>query len=310
MAGAPRTISMTSTQGDWPALPLAEWQATLDTLHMYTQLVGNPSGLRLRPNTNGRTPVCINGARIDHKPDALRGADVRHHLRSARACLDIAVSDGQTRSIRLEPRTVAAFYEAVMDALRSLGINATIWTMPQEVQSPIAFERDATHAAYDPAAVERFFHVLSRVDMLMKQHRAPYRGRHTPVRLVFSGAPSILRTHAFRANPPLRRQAPISSCREYGRRGDQRRLLARSTRFPEPAFFAYTFPKPDGLERAAIQPAKAFRGPIKRVCSCCATRTCARRLRPNRSPWTSCKAPTSQAHALLGGRTPDAALSR
>lgn len=249
---------MTITQGDWPALPLAEWQATLDTVHMYAQVVGKIR-LGLAPAehewAHAALYVTARGLTTSPMPYEGRTFDITFDLLGH--ALYIAVSDGQIRSIRLEPRTVAAFYEAVMEALRSMGINAKIWTMPQEVQNPIVFERDTTHAAYDRAAVERFFHVLSRVDMIMKKHRAPYRGRHTPVQFFwgtfdlaytrFSGKPA---TPPPGSNLIMRLSMDAEEISAGFWPGD--------ARFPEPAFFAYTYPKPDGLERAAIEPAKAF----------------------------------------------------
>ncbi|WP_256387484.1 DUF5996 family protein [Chroococcidiopsis sp. TS-821] len=42
----------------------------------------------------------------------------------------------------LAPRTVADFYQEVMDILHRSGIELRIWTMRQEVAEPISFERD------------------------------------------------------------------------------------------------------------------------------------------------------------------------
>src|SRR5205807_10104304 len=56
--------------------------------------------------------------------------------------LSISASDGSARLLPLIPRPVAAFYQEVMAALRSMGIEIAISTMPSEVADPIPFPED------------------------------------------------------------------------------------------------------------------------------------------------------------------------
>src|SRR5689334_11055169 len=42
---------MTDQRERWPALPVADWEPTKDTLHMYAQIIGKVA-LALRPMTN------------------------------------------------------------------------------------------------------------------------------------------------------------------------------------------------------------------------------------------------------------------
>lgn len=168
----------------------------------------------------------------------------------------ILVNDGQTRSIDLGA-SVAAFYGDVIHALETLRINAPINTDPQEVPAPIPFEKDTVHATYDPKSVERFFQILSRVDSIMREHRAPFRGRHTPVHF-FWGTFDL--AYARFSGRPVTPPPGANLLMRVG--GDAEEINAGfwpgDARFPEPAFFAYAYPKPDGLERAAVQPAQAF----------------------------------------------------
>src|SRR5437899_8937334 len=77
--------------------------------------------------------------------------------------LRIAASDGRHDSMALVPRSVAEFYSELMGRLRTLDLDVPIWTMPVEIPDPIAFERDDTHASYDPEQVNRFWQVLAQV---------------------------------------------------------------------------------------------------------------------------------------------------
>jgi len=55
-----------------------------------------------------------------------------------------------------------------MATLKELGIEVRIWTMPQEVQNPIPFEKDYEHAAYDREYVNRFWRILAQVDSVFQ----------------------------------------------------------------------------------------------------------------------------------------------
>src|SRR5204863_2995434 len=67
----------------------------------------------------------------------------------------IRASDGATRALRLEPRTVADFYREVMTLLREMALPVKIWPMPVEIPSPIRFTEDTVHHSYDPDAANR-----------------------------------------------------------------------------------------------------------------------------------------------------------
>ena len=95
--------------------------------------------------------------------------------------LAIATSDGMTRTLRLAPKSVAAFHAEFMAALSSLGIEVRIWTMPVEIPDPIAFEKDTVHASYDPEYVARFWRVLGSVDAVLKEFRGGFIGKASPV---------------------------------------------------------------------------------------------------------------------------------
>ena len=69
----------------WPALPLAEWQPTYETLHMWTDR--RQDATRARPNAE---PLVAGDAlsdapRTDDRRDAVRLAHGGRHLRFSRA---------------------------------------------------------------------------------------------------------------------------------------------------------------------------------------------------------------------------------
>jgi hypothetical protein len=70
----------------------------------------------------------------------------------------------------------------VVAALRSMDIAVKIWTMPVEFPHPIPFEKDRTHASYDPDYAIRFWRVLVSADAILKEFRGQRRYSQRGVR--------------------------------------------------------------------------------------------------------------------------------
>ena len=95
----------------WPPLPLAEWQPTYQTLHMWTQIVGK-TRLALAPMQNHWWQVTLyptaRGLTTGAMPCGSRTVDATFDFLAH--TLDIRTSDGQSRTLPLAPRPVADFY--------------------------------------------------------------------------------------------------------------------------------------------------------------------------------------------------------
>ena len=162
----------------WPSLPLEEWRDTYATLHMWTQIIGK---IRLVQSPlvnhwwNVTLYVTARGLTTSPVPYGVRYFEIEFdfidHQLIIRAC------EGDTRTVELSPRSVAEFYVAVMDALRSLGFEISINTMPQEVANPISFPEDNTHASYDPDYANRFWRILYQTDRILKEFRSRFNGK-------------------------------------------------------------------------------------------------------------------------------------
>jgi hypothetical protein len=248
---------MTSTGGAWPELPLRQWRQTCDTLHMYAQIVG-----KIRLALSPAEPQWAHVA-LYVTPHGLTSGPIPHDDRSFQIDFDfvehrvgIVVSDGDARSIALVPRSVSEFYRLMMQALHEMRLSVRLWPMPVEVPDPIRFDRDTTHASYDPEFARRFARVLVLVDGALKEHRAPFRLRHTLVQFFFGTFDLAYARFSGRpATPPhddvIMRNAMDAEEVCVG-------FWPGDGRFPEPAFWCYAFPKPPGSENLAVRPSAAF----------------------------------------------------
>jgi hypothetical protein len=170
--------------------------------------------------------------------------------------LRIETGDGHSRSVSLEPKPVAAFYREVVEALASLGMPVRIWPMPVEVPSPIRFDLDTAHHAYDPAWVERWWQALARIDAVFKDFRGRFLGKSSPVHFFWGSFDLAVTRFSGRRAPP-RPGADLITREAYSHE------VISAGFWPggpgsDAAFYAYAAPEPAGFRTARVEPGAAF----------------------------------------------------
>jgi hypothetical protein len=253
----------------WPPLPLEAWQPTLDTLHRWTQIVGKIR-LALTPWTNhswhAALYVTARGLTTSPIPWEDRTFQIDFDFIGHR--LVVRCSDGAERSIALAAMSVAEFYREVFARLAELDIHPRIVARPNEMADDTPFASDGEHRSYDAAAVHRFFLALASADSVLKEFRARFVGKSSPVHFFwgsfdltltrFSGRPAPVHPGGF---PHL----PDRVTREaYSHEEASVGWWPGGGVLAYPAFYAYAYPEPAGYAAAAVQPAAAFYDPAAR----------------------------------------------
>jgi hypothetical protein len=242
---------------EWPALPKESWTDTYATLHMWTQVVGKVC-LALTPLTNHYWNIAFRVTSVGLMTPTLMAGDrmltmafdfVEHQL-------VILCSDGRTERIPLEPRTVAAFYSTVMDALHGMGIDVRIWSMPVEVPNPIRFEEDTVHRAYDRVAANAFWKILLAVTPVFEDFRCDFIGKCSPVHF-FWGSFDLAVTRFSGQRAPARPGADAITREAYSHEVISHGFWPGGGAVQGPAFYAYAAPEPAGFSRAGVRPAAA-----------------------------------------------------
>ena len=241
----------------WPDLAYAAWRDTMDTLHMEFQVIGKLR-LTLSPFEPqwGNVPLYLTARGLTTSPMSASGVTFEVQVDLLEHHVMLLTASGATKRVELSPRPVALFYREFMAALKSLGINIEISLLPSEVDNPIPFDQDYTHSAYDPVAVTRFFHLLSEVDLILKEHRARFRGRSSLVHFFWGTFDLALTRFSGRPATPPKDAGTI-----YRLSTDAEQICVGfwpgNPRFPEPAFFGYGYPKPPTIEAEPVRPAAA-----------------------------------------------------
>jgi hypothetical protein len=141
--------------------------------------------------------------------------------------------------------------------LASLSIDAKIWPMPVEIPNPIRFDRDTTHASYDPVYATRFWRALTTVDALCKQFRARFIGKASPVHF-FWGSFDLAVTRFSGRRAPERPGADAITREAYSQEVSSVGWWPGNGGFDAPMFYAYAAPEPAGFRERKVLPAQAF----------------------------------------------------
>lgn len=241
----------------WPPLPLAEWEPTRATLHMWTQIVGKVR-LALAPRVNHWWSVVLyvnsRGLTTSAIPCGERALEIQFDF--LKHVLEIKVSDGSMRTLALAPRTVADFYREFTNALASLGVRVKIWPMPVEIPNPIRFDEDRVHNSYDPEHAQRFWRALVCADSVFGEFRARFIGKSSPVHF-FWGSFDLAVTRFSGRRAPERPGADKMTREAYSHEVISLGFWPGNEGVIDAAFYAYAVPEPTGFSTAAIRPADA-----------------------------------------------------
>jgi hypothetical protein len=225
---------------------------------MWTQIVGKVR-LRLAPLVNHwwNIPLYVTarGLTTSRIPYGNRGFEIWFDF--LRHQLFLETSDGLLKSVSLEPRSVAEFYQRFMDLLRSAGIDVKIWKMPVEIPDPVAFDQDRVHASYDRASVEKFWRILSSVDSVFNQFRAKFIGKSSPVHF-FWGSFDLAVTRFSGRRAPERPGADAMTREAYSHEVSSVGFWPGGGNVQGPTFYSYAAPEPQGFKDHHVRPDGAF----------------------------------------------------
>jgi uncharacterized protein DUF5996 len=249
------------TSRTWPEITLSEWDDTRATVHMWTQIVGKIR-LALEPAVNHwwQIPLYVSARGLTtslmHAAD--RGVEIEFDF--VDHVLALRTTDGGQRAIPLAAQSVASFYDATMTALDALGVHVQILARPVEVPVAIPFADDTEHRDYDGAAMHRFWLALLQADRVLREFRARFVGKNSPVHF-FWGAFDLATTR-FSGRPAPLHPGGAPNCADWVMQEAYSHEVSSCGFWPggseEGSFYSYAYPEPDGFSTRAIEPAAAY----------------------------------------------------
>jgi hypothetical protein len=257
-----RPDDLAGTAGPWPALPSDQWADTLETLHLFTQVVGKVRmGHAPWLNHSWSVPLYVSarGLSTSLVPHGAEGFELAFDL--VDHDLDLVTTTGRHRRIPLAGQTVAAFHAAVLGALDDVGMPTEISPMPCEIPDAIAFAEDTVHDTYVPEHAHGVWRALLQANRVMARFRAGYLGKASPVHFFwgsFDLATTRFSGRTAPAHPGGLPHFPDEVAREaYSHEVTSCGLWFGNREAPMPVFYAYAYPTPDGFSDATVAPPDA-----------------------------------------------------
>jgi hypothetical protein len=256
---------MSTETADWPALSYPEWKDTQATLHLWTQMVGKIRLVQTQwVNHSWHVALYVTSRGLTTSPIPYGhrtfeiGFDfLAHELR-------IQTSDGRVETLPLAPRTVADFYHELFARLKTLGLDIRIRTVPSEIPDAIPFETDRQHATYVAEHATRFWRALAQADRVLKAFRTRFTGKASPVHFFWGSFDLAATRFSGRRAPPHPGGVPNLPdwvAREaYSHEVSSCGFWPGGEAMPEPIFYAYAYPEPDGFKTAPVRPPAARYG--------------------------------------------------
>ncbi|MEM9383223.1 MAG: DUF5996 family protein [Planctomycetota bacterium] len=247
----------------WPALPSGDWTDTLETLHLWTQVVGKIRMVRSPWVNHGwSVPLYVTSrglttSLVPYGSEAFELAfDFFDHE------LVLTTTTGEKRVVALAPRSVAAFYREVMGAMDSVGMPVEIHATPSEIADAIPFPDDDTHDSYDGEHAQALWRALIQIDRVLKRFRGHYLGKASPVHFFWGSFDLAVTRFSGRTAPPHPGgipNFPDEVAREaYSHEVTSCGFWPGNRESATPIFYAYAYPTPDGFSEAKVEPAEAF----------------------------------------------------
>ena len=247
----------------WPVLSYKEGKATYDTLHMFTQIVGKIK-LATLPWVNHSwhvtlhiTPTGLTTHNMPYKNENFQiDFDFIEHQ------LKIKTDKNEFRSFDLRGISVADFYQKIFEKLDELGIEIKIKPVPVELANPIPFKEDTVHATYEDGQVTAFHIALLRIQEVFMEFRSGFKGKCSPIHFFWGGFDLALSFFSGRRAPKHPGGVPgmpdwvaeEAYCREVSSAG----FWTGNEMLPEPAFYCYLYPEPEGYKTAKVLPKGAY----------------------------------------------------
>jgi len=245
----------------FPDFPLTSWRETKETIHRFQQIVGKVR-MHHSPRRNHwwHVPFHLTGSGITTRPMGLGDGNpvftvdldfVRHQLVASNL-------EGESVSFPLQGHSVSSFYLRFQSALDGLGVDGSIaHASPFDLSdADRPFVDDHEHLTYVPEQANRYWRVLSQVNLVLEEFAADFSGKTSPVHHFW---------HTF--DIALTRFSPhaVDQPRDAGelvREAYSREVVSFGFWFgddnvPEPCFYSYTAPEPDGLTERPLTPDSA-----------------------------------------------------
>ena len=239
-----------------PELPLLEWEATKDTLHLWAQIVGKIRMASTAPRNHWWHVTLYVDARglTTRRMHGGDGVSFEIAFDFVDHRLVVRTNRGEVESFPLvDGLSVAEFDRQLHATLAGLGIDVAIREDPFGVPMTTPFPDDTEHASYDPDAVERFWRILDWTDGVFEEFAGWFCGKTSPVHVFWHSFDLAVTRFGGKRAPAIPDADPVTR-EAYSHEVVSFGFWAGDANLREPSYYSYTAPEPPGLRERSLQP--------------------------------------------------------
>ncbi|GAB5475096.1 MAG: DUF5996 family protein [Maribacter sp.] len=249
---------MRDKMDNFPELPLSAWKPTKETFHRYLQIVGKIR-LALMPRKNHWWYITLytnsSGLTTRSIPYGNFVFEIQFDLIHHRLCLHSSKGDSQNFEL-YDGLSVADFYQKICAGLNTMGVFFDIIAKPYDLSDDIPFAECTLHKSYDREYVFRFWKILLQVDLVFKEFSGRSYSKTCPVHIYWHHMDLAVTRFSGKKGPEMT-DAKAADRDAYSHEVISFGFWAGDKDVRFPAFYAYTYPSPDGLDNEPLMPESA-----------------------------------------------------
>lgn len=172
--------------------------------------------------------------------------------------LEVSTSKGERESFSLHKSlTVADFYKKLIAIIQKLNIPVSILDVPYDLGINKPFGEITEYHNYDEIYTKDLWRILLWVDDVFKEFSGGFYGKTCPVHLYWHSMDLAVTRFSGNEAPPKGDDARISDKDAYTHECISFGFWAGDENVPEPAFYSYTYPSPEGLDQESLSPSSS-----------------------------------------------------
>jgi hypothetical protein len=244
-------------QNGWPNLIYSEFKETSHLLHMACQMLGKLTLLKPFEPEWANVILHITSRGLSTGPIPYENGTFTLDMDLIAHQVNCMTSWSTFTKFPINSMSVAQFFSTLLDALRSIEVEVTINTKPQEVPNPIPFEEDIETQAYDSILANNWWQILVKSKRVFDLYHARFTGKTQPIGLMW-GTFDLrdVRYSGEKVTPTgintgyLRRNAMDAALIESG-------WWSGNENYPKAAYYSFTYPEPKEIDKVIIKPSRA-----------------------------------------------------
>jgi len=241
----------------WPALPYNEFKSTAYLLHRGVQMIGKLKLYTPFEPHWANVILWLTSRGLTSGPIPYKGGVFSIDLDLINHQVILTTCWGTIGQFALETMSVAQLAQQLFSLLHQGEIDLKINLTPQEVPSPIPFDKDTEQCAYEHNLANAWWRILLSSYRVMQRYHAKFNGETPPIGLMWGTFDLRDARYNGQAIPAtginagyIRRNAMDEAQVEVG-------WWHGNDDYQQPAYYSFTYPPPDKIELASIEPPAA-----------------------------------------------------